>query len=94
MQSEFRKGKLIPLFKSMKRHAVINSVKSSSARSLSPFPCIYNVLTVCFSSVEGDNHLLPNQKEKQTIIILMAVTGFFCNEVLCTLQLFDFLSEN
>lgn len=76
-QSEFRKGKLIPLFKSIKLHAVIKCVKSSSPQSLFPFSCIYNVLTVCFSSVEGDNHLLPHQKEKQTVIILTAVTGFF-----------------
>lgn len=54
-------------------------------------------LAVSFSSIEGDDHLLPNQNEKQTVI-LTAVTRwwfffFFFNEGACALQLFDFMSK-
>lgn len=33
------------------------------------------VVTVCLSPTEGDNCLLPKQKEERIIIILMRVTG-------------------
>lgn len=62
---------------------------------------LYTGVSGCLSPVEGDNCLLPKQKEWQIIIIPMIVTGLFfvyfffpCNDRMCELHLFDFLSEN
>lgn len=63
---------------------------------------LYAGVSGCLSPVEGDNCLLPKQKEWQIIIFLVTVTGLFfvlfclfpCNEGACELHLFDSMSEN